>query len=93
VKIPGFKNEKDEAEFWDTHDTTDYIDDTIEVENIVLDESVLPQKKKAVTFRIEEKYINQLKNIAQKKAIGYQTLMRMFIVEKLNEFLKTNRKA
>ena len=25
-KIPKFKTEKEEAHFWDTHDTTDYID-------------------------------------------------------------------
>lgn len=25
-KIPQFKTDEEEAQFWDTHDTTDYID-------------------------------------------------------------------
>lgn len=42
-----------------------------------------------VTFRIEEEIIKELKKEAQKRNMGYQTLMRRWIIERLNvEFSK-----
>ena len=36
-KIPRFKSEKEEAEFWATHDLVDYVDDTQPVEVTFVD--------------------------------------------------------
>ena len=35
-KLPKFKNEKEEALFWDTHDSTEYLDSFKEVDDISL---------------------------------------------------------
>lgn len=35
-KIPDFKTEEEEAEFWDTHSITDYLDELEEVDNLVI---------------------------------------------------------
>lgn len=40
MKIPKFRSEEEEAEFWDTHDTTEFWDETEEVppEEIEIDQ-------------------------------------------------------
>ena len=42
--------------------------------------------KKLISFRIEEKYIEKAKQIAESKGLGYQTLFRMWIVEQLSKY-------
>lgn len=88
MKIPKFKNEKEEAEFWAKHSSIDYLDDTEETaEPIELSKSLKNKiverrkNKKLLTLRIDDKLIKDAKHIAQKKAVGYQTLMRMWIAE------------
>ena len=49
-KIPKFKNYKEEARFWDTHDISDYID-----EMKFVDVEFIPRQKReeSMTIRIE----------------------------------------
>ena len=35
MKVPKFKNVKEERKFWDTHDSTDYLDDFEEAKDVV----------------------------------------------------------
>ena len=86
MRIPPTKDEKETAEFWDTHDATDYLDDT-EPASIELD-SRLREKirsrsgaKKPVTLRLEEDQVAAAKAIAAEKSIPYQTLIRMWVAE------------
>ncbi len=79
-KIPKFKSEKEEADFWAIHDSTDYLSDTKEVKA----EFTRP-KKKLVSLRLDEKTINRLKKIADSKGIGYLELIRMWVLESLNK--------
>jgi predicted DNA binding CopG/RHH family protein len=80
AKIPKFKSEKEEAEFWATHDSTDYLKETKEVRV----EFTRP-KKKLVSLRLDEKTIKELKKIATSKGIGYLELIRMWVLEHLNK--------
>ena len=98
MKLPKFKTEEEEIKFWDTHSLTDYIDDTEEVkEPIVLSEElkskILSRRKlkKPLTLRLDPELIERTKLVAQKKAVGYQTLMRMWIAEGLNR--ETRRRS
>lgn len=43
IKIPKFKSEKEEREFWDTHDSTEYWEDTEEVESFELSKDFIKQ--------------------------------------------------
>lgn len=79
-KLPRFANEQEEAEFWNTHDATDYLDETEPVEMTFRD-SRLP--KKQISLRLDPETIDSLKEVARKKGIGYQTLIRMWVVERL----------
>jgi len=77
-KIPKFKTEKEEAEFWATNDSTDYLSGTSEAKA-----KFMRPKKKLVSLRLDEKTINELKKIADRKGIGYLQLVRMWVLENL----------
>jgi predicted DNA binding CopG/RHH family protein len=91
MKIPKFKSEQEEIEFWDTHSSVNYLEDSEEVKDPPelsdeLKEKIIgrKQKKRLLTLRLDQELIDRTKEIAQRKAIGYQTLMRMWIAESLN---------
>ncbi len=79
-KIPKFRSEKEEADFWATHDTTDYLAETKEVKV-----KFTRPTKKLVSLRLDEKNIKELKKLAQGKGIGYLELIRMWVLENLNK--------
>lgn len=84
-KLPDFKSREEEIEFWATANTLEYIDESAEVV-VELDPS-LKKPMRPVTIRLREAQIDALKAIAEKKAIPYQTMVRSWIAEKLNEEL------
>ena len=67
-------------EFWKTHDSADYWEETEGVE-IVAERP----RQRAVSVRLDERDIALLKRIAKEKGIGHTTLIRMWIKEKLKE--------
>ena len=84
--IPRFKNEDGERDFWATHDLTDYFDYFKPVE---LDLSELKPSTKSVTIRLPESLLEALKTLAHKKDIPYQSLMKVFLAEKVNKEYQT----
>lgn len=86
AKIPKFKSDKEAAKFWDTHDSTDYLDELKEIKVKIspkLKQKVKEraQLKKPVTLRLEPKQIELAKKLSRKKSVPYQTLLRMWIAE------------
>jgi len=79
-KLPEFRSDQDEAEFWDTHDSTEFLRDTQPVDVTFVD--ARPAKKQ-ISLRLDPEAIDKLKAIAQRKGIGYQTLIRMWVMERL----------
>ena len=79
-KIPKFKNEKEEARFWDTHSPANFMSELEEVKRV---EFPKPHKK-PVPILLEESSISMLKRLSSRKGIGYGTLARMWILERLN---------
>ena len=77
-KLPEFKSEEEMREFWETHDPTDYVG--VEVPGGMRPTKPRP-KKKMVTFRLDEDLVERLNELALKKGMGYQTLMRMLLFE------------
>lgn len=77
-KIPNFKSENDERKFWDTHDSTDYIDWSKAKRTIFPN---LQLTKKPISLRITESLLTKVKLIANKKDMPYQTLMKQYIAE------------
>lgn len=75
-KMPRFKNEDEEREFWDKHDFTDFFDQFRPVE---LDLSELKPSTKPITVRLTESLIASLKQLAHKKDVPYQSLMKIYL--------------
>lgn len=77
--IPKFKSEQEEAKFWKTHSITEFEDDLVETKNIHFPKP----RKRLISLRIDDAMVNSLKKAAAKKGLGYLTLIRMWITERL----------
>ncbi len=78
--IPEFKNREEEAEFWDTHDFTDYLDEYKPV-NV----RFVKNLSEGITIRFDKETLEQLRAQAHEKGIGPTTLARMWILEHLKK--------
>jgi predicted DNA binding CopG/RHH family protein len=90
MELPDMSQWSDEKiEKWlETHDTSEILKKAI-MEQKTLDPAK-GQTKKHISLRIEPAYIDLAKNIASRKGIGHQTLMRSLIVEGLVRETKKN---
>lgn len=81
--IPDFESEEEEREFWSTHDSTDYVDWSKAVRNPVFPN--LKPSTRTVSIRLPESLIAELKTLANKRDVPYQSLMKIFLAEKVRE--------
>jgi len=80
--IPKFKNEKQEHNFWSKHETAEFFD----ISNpIRLDFSNLKRSTKPITIRLPQSLVSSLKLLANKKDVPYQSLMKIFLAQKIQE--------
>jgi predicted DNA binding CopG/RHH family protein len=84
-KIPTFKSEDNEREFWATHDSTEYLD-WDEAEEVVLPK--LKPSTRTISLRLPELMLNELRSIANKRDIPYQSLIKMFLKERIDQEFK-----
>ena len=95
-KLPKFKSEKEEAQFWSNHSPLDFEEEFEDVqEPFEFDPAVIErmakerkERKRPVTFRIEPSKIDLVKIIAKKYGSAYQTTLRIWINEKIYEEFK-----
>lgn len=83
-KIPKFRSEDKEREFWENHDSTEYID-WKKGKRVVLPE--LKPSMKSISLRLPASMLEELKLLAHKRDVPYQSLMKMFLSEKIREDL------
>lgn len=81
--IPQFNNEDEEREFWATHDSTEYIDWSKAQKNPTF--SRLKPSTRTVSIRLPESLIAELKTLANKKDVPYQSLVKIYLSEKVRE--------
>ncbi|MBI2334634.1 BrnA antitoxin family protein [Candidatus Daviesbacteria bacterium] len=86
--IPKFKNEDQEREFWATHDFTDYLD---QFEPVELDLSELKPSTESISLRLPQYLLARIKQIANFKDVPYQSLMKIFLAEKVREELQSRQ--
>jgi len=87
-KVPKFKSEKEELEFWSTHDSADYIDYS------KTKRALFPNLKpstRTISIRLPESLIEHLKVLANKRDIPYQSLLKMFLIEKVEKEFREAR--
>ena len=84
-EIPTFKSEEEEREFWAIHDSTEYVD-WDKAEAVVLPK--LKPSTKTISLRLPELMLNELRTIANKRDVPYQSLIKMFLKERIDQELK-----
>ena len=88
AKIPKFKNDEEIREFWDKHSLSDFEED-------LKPASITFQKprKEVITLRLERSFIIPLKAIAKRIGIGYSSLARIWVMERIKKELHTKKMA
>ena len=81
MKIPKFKSEAEERLFWQKQDSSKYIDWS-DAENIVMPK--LKPSTRSISIRLPESMIEELKVIANKRDVPYQSLLKIFISERID---------
>ena len=78
--IPKFSTEDQEREFWGSHDSSEYVDwnrsPTV----------TLPKLKpstRTISIRLPESLIDDLKVLANQRDVPYQSLMKIFLAERV----------
>ena len=79
-KIPDFKTEQEEREFWDSHDSTEYLD--MSKAQLVVFPNLKPTTK-AISLRLPEDLLAKIKVKANKMDVPYQSLMKTWLAEKV----------
>ncbi|MFO7985514.1 MAG: BrnA antitoxin family protein [Desulfatiglandaceae bacterium] len=80
-RIPEFKNEDEEREFWATHSPLDYYDKTS------VKSATFPKLKpsvKSISIRLPEDMLAELKTLANKKDIPYQSLAKIYLARQIS---------
>lgn len=86
-KIPKFKDEDAEREFWAKADSTEYIDWS------KAQKLVLPNFRptlRTISLRLPESMIAELKLLANQRDVPYQSLLKVFLAEKIKEERSSN---
>ena len=87
-KIPDFKNEEEEIEFWSNHDSTEYVDYSKGKKALFPN---LKPTTRTISIRLPVYLIEELKMLANKRDIPYQSLLKIFLAEKVNQELKSKK--
>lgn len=83
--IPNFKTEDEERNFWDTHDSTEYVDWSKAQINPSFPN--LKLSTRSVTIRLPESLVDSLKVLANQKDVPYQSLLKVYLAEKVHQEL------
>jgi len=87
-KIPKFKSEADEQKFWAKHDSTEYVDWS------KAKRAVFPNLKpstKTISLRLPQTMLEELKLLANKRDIPYQSLLKVFLSERIESELNKHK--
>ena len=78
--LPVFDNEDDERQFWSEADSTDYIDWTQAARPRL---PALKPSTKTISIRLPVSLLEELKVLANKRDVPYQSLMKVFLAERV----------
>ena len=84
-QIPEFNSEEEEREFWAEHDSADYVD-WRKAKPVVFPN--LKPSTKTISLRMSESMLAELKMLAHKWDVPYQSLIKLFLQERLDHELE-----
>jgi len=77
-----FENEDEEREFWSEHDSTEHVDWT-RAERVTLPK--LKPSVKSISLRLPQSMLEQLRVLANKRDVPYQSLIKLFLAERIRK--------
>jgi len=79
--IPHFRSEAAERKFWETHDSTDYVDwskaERVRFPNLKLSTT-------AISLRLPQGLLDRIKVAANRRDVPYQSLIKVWLAEKVD---------
>jgi predicted DNA binding CopG/RHH family protein len=79
--VPRFRSEAEERAFWESHDTTDYVDwskaKRVRFPN-------LKPSTTSISLRLPVYLLEQIKVAANRRDVPYQSLIKMWLSEKVS---------
>lgn len=84
-KIPAFKNENEEKEFWRVNDSSEFLDWS-KSKKIILPK--LKPTTKTISLRLPEHILDEIKMMASKRDVPYQSLIKIFLKDRVNQELR-----
>jgi len=78
--IPHFSNEEEERVFWESHDSTDYLDWS-QAQSVVLPN--LKPTTKTISLRLPQHLLDSIKAAANSRDVPYQSLIKVWLQEKV----------
>lgn len=83
--IPKFKSEDEERDFWAKADSSEYFDWDNPIE---LDLSKLKPTTESISLRLPAYLLRRIKEIANSRDVPYQSLMKIFLAERVEKELR-----
>ncbi|MGO9016968.1 MAG: BrnA antitoxin family protein [Syntrophobacteraceae bacterium] len=87
-KIPKFESEDQERDFWSNRDSAEYIDwgkaKRFSFPN-------LKPSTRTISVRLPESMLDDLKMLANKKDVPYQSLLKVFLAERIKEEFRSEK--
>jgi predicted DNA binding CopG/RHH family protein len=85
-RLPKFRSEDQEREFWVKEDSTQYVDWS-RAKRVILPN--LKPSLKTISLRLPELMLSEIKLLANKRDVPYQSLIKIFLAERLEQELET----
>ena len=83
-EIPKFESEDKEREFWAKADSSEYID-WKKAKKVIFPD--LKPSVKTISLRLPESMLEEIKLLANKRDVPYQSLMKIFLSERIKKEL------
>jgi len=80
--VPEFASEREEREFWETHDSTEYLD-WPQAKRVTFPN--LKPTTQSISLRLPVSLLEAIKSTANSKDVPYQSLIKIWLHEKLHE--------
>lgn len=84
-KIPKFKNEDEERDFWSKHDSSEYL--SWKNAERVLFPNLKPSTR-SISLRLPESLLDALRQLANERDVPYQSLIKMILQERIEQDFK-----
>jgi predicted DNA binding CopG/RHH family protein len=80
TQISDFKDFREEAEFWDKNDITDFLP---KMKKVKVKYSPRALKEENIVIRVQSKMKKKLEEVAEEKGLTLSVMLRMWFIERL----------